>query len=124
MIVTRAALRKCAYHFLRNAAASFLATHRSTTQISHNAIRNPTTGRSNPMSFQKDLAPPGIHDGTCAIAKSTSYMWVVDRIGAGYSITFCHCCVQRESGRIQKTVWDSKNMDARRSQLVLPHLHR
>src|SRR5438034_3215369 len=31
----------------------FLATHLSTTQISHNAIRNPTTGRSNPMSFQK-----------------------------------------------------------------------
>src|SRR5206468_8405518 len=65
-------LRKRAYHFLRDAAASFLATHLSTTQISHNAIRNPTTGRSNPMSFQKDLAPPGIYDGTCAIAKSTS----------------------------------------------------
>src|SRR5213083_2503966 len=78
MIFTRAALRKCAYHFLRNAAASFLATHRSTTQISHNAIRNPTTGRSNPMSFQKDLAPPGIYDGTCAIAKSTSLTWIID----------------------------------------------
>jgi hypothetical protein len=24
------------------------------------------------MSFQKDLAPPGIYDVTCAIAKSTS----------------------------------------------------
>jgi len=65
-------LRKRAYHFLRNAAASFLATHLSTAQISHNAITNPTTGRNNPMSFQKDLAPPGIYDGTCAIAKSTS----------------------------------------------------
>jgi hypothetical protein len=59
-------------HFLRNAAASFLTTHRSNTQISHNAIRNPTTGSSNPMSFQKDLAPPGIYDGASAIAKSTS----------------------------------------------------
>src|SRR5436309_1664343 len=67
-----AALRKCAYHFLLKVAASFLTTHRSTTQINHNAIRNPTTGRSNPMSFQKDLAPPGIYDGTCVIAKSTS----------------------------------------------------
>jgi hypothetical protein len=27
-------------------------------------------------------------------------MWVVDRIGVGYSITFCHCRVERESGRI------------------------
>jgi len=46
-------------------------------------------------------------------------MWVVDRIGAGYSITFCHCCVKRESGKIQKTFWDSKNMDAWDSSLLL-----
>jgi hypothetical protein len=57
-------------HFLRNAAASFLITHRNNTQISHNPIRNPTTGSSNPMSFQKDLAPPGIYDAASAIAKS------------------------------------------------------
>jgi hypothetical protein len=67
-------LRKRAYYFLRNAAASFLATHRSNTQISHNAIRNPATDSSNPMSFQKELAPPGIYDGICAIAKDTSQM--------------------------------------------------
>jgi hypothetical protein len=65
-------VRKRAYHFLRNADASFLATHRSSTQISHNAIRNPTTGSSNPMSFQKELAPPGMYDGICVIAKNTS----------------------------------------------------
>jgi hypothetical protein len=67
MIFARAGLRKGAYHFLR----SFLTTHRSNTQISHNAIRNPTIGSSNPMNFQKDLAPPGVYDGTYAIVKST-----------------------------------------------------
>ena len=85
-------LRKRAYHFLRNAAASFLATHRSTTQISHNAIRNPTTGSSKPMSFQKDLAPPGIYDGICAIAKSTSLTWVIDCSDS----TSLHCRVWRQ----------------------------
>jgi hypothetical protein len=54
------ALRKRACHYLRDAAASFLATHRSTAQISHNAIANPTIDRSKPMIFQKDHAPPGI----------------------------------------------------------------
>src|SRR4029453_11110543 len=29
------------YHFLRNAAAIFSIIHRSPTQISHNALRNP-----------------------------------------------------------------------------------
>jgi hypothetical protein len=32
------------------------------------------------MSFQKGVAPPGIYDGTCAIAKSTK-TWIVDCIG-------------------------------------------
>ncbi len=59
-------------HFLRDAAASFLATARSTAQISHNAIANATSDRSKPMTFQKDHAPPGIYDGTCTIAKIPS----------------------------------------------------
>jgi hypothetical protein len=63
------ALRKRAYHFLRNAAAIFSIIHRSPTQISHNAIRNPMTSSRRPMSFQKDLPPPGIYDGACAIVK-------------------------------------------------------
>jgi hypothetical protein len=66
-----AALRKCAHHFCETPPQASV-THRSTIQISHYAIRNPTSGSSNPMSFKKDLAPPGIYDGTCAIAKSTS----------------------------------------------------
>src|ERR1700756_1089811 len=61
-------LRKGAYHFLRN----FLTIHSSNTQISHSAIRNATTVSSNPMNLRKELAPPGIYDATCAIAKSTS----------------------------------------------------
>jgi hypothetical protein len=71
-VFTRSDFMSVHIHFLRNAAASFLTTDRSNTQISHNAMRNPTTGSSNPMSFQKDLAPPGIYDGASAIAKSTS----------------------------------------------------
>jgi hypothetical protein len=62
-------LRKRAYHFLRNAAAIFSIIHRSPTQISHNAIRKPMTSSRKPMSFQKDLPPPGIYDGACAIVK-------------------------------------------------------
>src|SRR4029453_4178733 len=57
------------YHFLRNAAAIFSIIHRSPTQISHNAIRNPMTSSRRPVSFQKDFPPPGIYDGACAIAK-------------------------------------------------------
>ena len=35
-------------------------------------------------------------------------MWVVDRIGVGYSITFCHCRVERESGRIRRVrYWEA-----------------
>jgi hypothetical protein len=45
----------------------FLAIHRSASQISHNAIGNPTIHRSKPMNFQKDHAPPGIYDSACAI---------------------------------------------------------
>jgi hypothetical protein len=63
------ALRKRAYHFLRNAAAIFSIIHRSPTQISHNAIRKPMTSSRKPMSFQKDLPPPGTYDGACAIVK-------------------------------------------------------
>jgi hypothetical protein len=63
-------LRRRAYHFLRNAAAIFSRIHRSPTQISHNAIRNPMTSSRKPISFQKDLPPPGIYDGACAIVKS------------------------------------------------------
>jgi hypothetical protein len=34
-------------------------------------------------------------------------MWVVDRIGVGYSITLCHCRVEGESGRIRRVkYWD------------------
>jgi hypothetical protein len=62
-------LRKRAYHFLRNAAAIFSIIHRSPTQISHNAIRNPMTSSRKPTSFQKDLPPPGTYDGACAIVK-------------------------------------------------------
>jgi hypothetical protein len=61
-------LRKRAYHFLR----SFLITHPTNTQISHNAIRNPTISSSNPMNFQTELGPPGMYDGASAIAESTS----------------------------------------------------
>ena len=60
MIFARTDLINVHIHFLCNAAASFLATRRNTTQINHNAIRNPTTVSTNPMNFQKDLAPPGI----------------------------------------------------------------
>src|SRR6266550_6937350 len=62
-------LRKRAYHFLRNAAAIVSIIHRSPTQISHNAIRTPMTSSRKPMSFQKDLPPPGMYDGACAIAE-------------------------------------------------------
>jgi hypothetical protein len=62
-------LRKRAYHFLRNAAANFSIIHRSPTQISHSTIRTPTTTSRSPMSLQKDLPPPGIYDGACAIVK-------------------------------------------------------
>jgi hypothetical protein len=35
-------------------------------------------------------------------------MWVDDRIGVGYSITFCHCRVERESGRIRRVrYWEA-----------------
>src|SRR5262245_24741619 len=43
-------LDKRAYHFLR----SFLKTHRSNTQISHNAISTAMTCSSTAMSFQKE----------------------------------------------------------------------
>jgi hypothetical protein len=72
MILTRSDLINVHIHFLRNAAASFLTTHCSSTQISHSAIRNPTTVSKSPMNSQKDPGLPEIYDNTCAIAKGTS----------------------------------------------------
>jgi len=52
-------------HFLRNAAASFLTTHCSSTQISHNAIRNATTGskQSNELPSSQQTANKRPTDG-------------------------------------------------------------